>query len=104
MQAQSQGVAPAKGMFSSFASIFREEGLSGLYRVNENFCDYNFVKPSRVPCRAGVLFRRAKALLLKKRHSFPNRISPFSPVESKVFSHPTRLMLQAFRFALMLSL
>ena len=54
MQAQSQGVAPAKGMFSSFASIFREEGLSGLYRVNGNFCDYNFVEPSRVPCRAGV--------------------------------------------------
>ncbi|XP_028401390.1 kidney mitochondrial carrier protein 1-like [Dendronephthya gigantea] len=32
MQAQSQGVAPAKGMFSSFAAIFREEGFSGLYR------------------------------------------------------------------------
>lgn len=37
MQAQSQGVAPAKGMFSSFASIFREEGFRGLYRVNGTF-------------------------------------------------------------------
>jgi hypothetical protein len=36
MQAQSQGVAPAKGMFSSFAAIFREEGVSGLYRVSND--------------------------------------------------------------------
>ena len=35
MQAQSQGVAPSQGMFSSFAAIFREEGFSGLYRVNQ---------------------------------------------------------------------
>ena len=34
MQAQSQGAVPAQGMFSSFAAIFRAEGLSGLYRVN----------------------------------------------------------------------
>ena len=33
MQAQSQGVAPAKGMFLSFAAIFQKEGFSGLYRV-----------------------------------------------------------------------
>ncbi|CAB4017079.1 kidney mitochondrial carrier 1-like [Paramuricea clavata] len=32
MQAQSQGVAPSQGIFSSFAAIFREEGFSGLYR------------------------------------------------------------------------
>lgn len=32
MQAQSQGVAPTQGMFRSFAAIFHQEGLRGLYR------------------------------------------------------------------------
>ena len=38
MQAQSQGVATQQGMFSSFAAIFREEGVRGLYRVDKDLC------------------------------------------------------------------